>query len=457
MSWFLLPLELHQKIYGYLRPVELIRLGRACKYTHETTRPFAKLGGIDPAELLEFWFEEGDELRLFRELQAKTGFLVGGSAALWLLGKFDWWPRDLDCYIHGTMSAMLVALLGRFGYVEDLNALNGDSHKGVTMRGFPHYPCASARETRTFLRTSHGRDTTVQIISTRWAPLHAILCSHSTVALNFFSHSWAVSLYPQHTFISESFIPLGGMCKVEEADLTRTAMDKYVGRGFTEVTSQMSAVDALSLQSETSMFRRSPGDSLCWSLDLIWPKAWGQLIDGDSPGRKEVLQACSWALVCEGGDCYLDTMPFCTSDNVRFTMDAARWQEGVLLRGSTDVIAKDDSGWPETALFDGFFKNCLGSMPSPAAGLKMPTGEAACKLWDGLRSVTSDEGPRMDIIMPVGYAEWWVSDDDATSCRLAMKCYCDRPLGKVHGTQKGLASLGIDLEFLDISMYPLFA
>ena len=111
---------LYEPIFEALSPAELLRVARTCRAGHRAVTAYTRTAfNID--RLLSRFFpspspgcsagctrghthdEEHARARAFRSLQARTGMLVSGSAALQFFMRTTWPESDLDLYVHLRM------------------------------------------------------------------------------------------------------------------------------------------------------------------------------------------------------------------------------------------------------------------------------------------------------------------------------------------------------------------
>ncbi|SJL13930.1 uncharacterized protein ARMOST_17381 [Armillaria ostoyae] len=206
--------------------------------------------------------------QLFVELQRLTEALILGSTAISFFNDRNYRDSDLDVYVEHDKHESLIDFLLDQGYTYIPSHSNSNGLDTLLFPPSPtnhlrvefdvaQYDSESVLFVFNFKKDDSGR--CVQIIATSHCPLNTILNFHSTCVMNFISHCYAISLYPDATFIYN--VALANFRQHGQNDTTPT--DKYKRRGWKYGTRRKCgrALD------HRDVVRRV-GDEFCWVVDL---------------------------------------------------------------------------------------------------------------------------------------------------------------------------------------------
>ncbi|TCD68624.1 hypothetical protein EIP91_010279 [Steccherinum ochraceum] len=268
---------IHEVIFRYLSPLELLRLCRTCRLARTLIQAFMKRT-FNINRFLERYFADPVA---FRSLQARTGTLVSGSSALQFLARLFYPESDLDLYVQSACDKEVMDWLLQEGYVfvpnakqpRDLDEAIAVAKEGAFRGEFfmvnPHdeYEDDSIEAVYTFTKQiDRGSSVTklkVQCIVARQATMHVILSFHSTCVMNVISHNMAYCLYPRATLHDNRTL----VCGSELSPGRPEALKKYEGRGYEVVRIKNHTIPS-SLASFPHSGSRYMGDSMCWTVPL---------------------------------------------------------------------------------------------------------------------------------------------------------------------------------------------
>ncbi|PIL37605.1 transcription factor [Ganoderma sinense ZZ0214-1] len=277
-------------IYDRLSAAALVRLSSTCRTAHASVQAYIRTA-FNVDRLLSRFFptatpgcsatcaldhthtEEHARARAFRSLQAATGTLVSGSAALQFFDRTVWPESDLDLYAYARhrreVGRWLLAegyrfkparfqhpsfedevkncvasrpngiysmpgVLAIFTFVKPLPQT--ESEAPPRRRGTPVENVISATETETEAsdeESSEGgqpKELKVQIIVAKNAPMEVILGFHSTTVMNVISYEKAYCLFPRAT-LEERRALVSSSC-LGRGTPREDGLDKYRRRGW---------------------------------------------------------------------------------------------------------------------------------------------------------------------------------------------------------------------------------
>lgn len=183
---------IHEVMFAYMTPLELMRVARTCRLAHTTVHDFIKRTFKINRFLLRFFTDP----LAFRSLQARTRTLISGSSALQFLDRTFYPESDLDLYIPSVeVDEVVTWLLGQ-GYKYVADEEQSDDWKKAVVMGAESFFMAdgvddpdadySDRTIQVVLTlvkpspTPNGRDLKVQCIVARQSPIEVILNFHSS-------------------------------------------------------------------------------------------------------------------------------------------------------------------------------------------------------------------------------------------------------------------------------------
>ncbi|EMD40267.1 hypothetical protein CERSUDRAFT_44125 [Gelatoporia subvermispora B] len=260
----------------------LHRLSRTCSSAHSGVQSYMSHAfNVNPL-LLRFF----PDALAFRSLQARTGTLISGSAALQFFDRAHYPEADLDLYVymHARLEVGTFLLEAGYRFVPN-SKQHPDFHTAildprVLMRS-GGYSMPGVAGVFTFMKPSPvpGQDDVkVQIILASNAPMQVVFGFHSTCVMNVVAYDKAYALYPQATF--EERISL--VCK-REAERQDDALTKYEERGWSMLRVLPNSAD----DCDDSGFQLGPrflGDGHSWVIPL-------DLAGVDRPPRASPLSA----------------------------------------------------------------------------------------------------------------------------------------------------------------------
>ncbi|CAL1699944.1 unnamed protein product [Somion occarium] len=206
----------------------------------------------------------------FRQLQARTGTLISGSAALQFFDRSFYKESDLDIYVPKKYRVEAGEFLLRCGY----SFIPGQRqeatfYKAVEQRRVTDdagaYAFRGVAAVLTFEKPAASGSAVnlkVQLIVAAKSPMEIILNFHSTCVMNVISFENAYSLYPKATFEARSSL----VCATD-GPKQEPAMEKYKERGWTMVK-QTSVAELKDLFHFKRASCRYMGDKYCWTIPL---------------------------------------------------------------------------------------------------------------------------------------------------------------------------------------------
>ncbi|KAF4566487.1 hypothetical protein EYR36_011914 [Pleurotus pulmonarius] len=290
-----------------------------CKAIYDEVQIFYQCSySLDP--ILEP-FISLEHIPAFRRLQAESGLVISGSAALQFFTRVTYPESDLDLYVeyehafevgkwlewdvgctalnhHGEPQPFYQTYFRwtasdvqhcRFPLTKPCyTALPGSRENAVpddsshSTRG--NYSFKGIRAVVSFLSPDHSRK--IQLIICRRNVMEVILGFHSTVVMNLITASHAYSLYGEETLERQISLPVDSARSALAIGNLEAAKSKYVARGWTMIPTQAEALRQKAFEGWTA---RRVGDSKCWVVNL--PVGRTDLFKTMDPLRKN-----EWAL-----------------------------------------------------------------------------------------------------------------------------------------------------------------
>ncbi|OCH90000.1 hypothetical protein OBBRIDRAFT_693748, partial [Obba rivulosa] len=240
-------------------------LARTCRAAHDIVCSYVSHAFSVEALLLRFF---PDPLA-FRSIQARTGTLISGSAALQFFDRDHYPEADLDLYVYMRARYEVGAFLLAAGYKFEPNSNQNPNFNiavsdpklltrsgGYTMRGV-----ASVLTFRKPSAAPGREDLKVQMIIAARAPMEVVLGFHSTCVMNVIAYDKAYSLYPRATFEDRCSL----VCR-PEGPQQDVALAKYEARGW-----KMHSLPFFLRHNHRHAFRlgpRSISDADSWAIPL---------------------------------------------------------------------------------------------------------------------------------------------------------------------------------------------
>ncbi|KAK7696092.1 hypothetical protein QCA50_000735 [Cerrena zonata] len=284
-------------IFSFCSPATIIRFSRTCRIADLVVKSYMKRTYRIERILSRFL---SDPLK-FRRLQAGTGTLISGSAALQFFDRSFYPESDLDLYVHVQFAKEVGIFLLEDGYVFAPNSVQEDDFAEIsdeqTIRSLPSsYTFKGVSCVFTFEKKHHssGEPLKVQLIVGTHCPMEVILYFHSTCVMNVISFETAYSLYPKATFEKRQSLVCPGTGRDEDA-----ALQKYENRGWTMATTDLTWARDLEPCFHIVYHRvRFMGDSFCWTIPLDISMIPDRLDPGEGSPRllKDPAAATSWTL-----------------------------------------------------------------------------------------------------------------------------------------------------------------
>ncbi|KAJ3723376.1 hypothetical protein C8R42DRAFT_720496 [Lentinula raphanica] len=238
-------------------------------------------------------FFDSDEICEFRELQANTGLVISGSAALQFFNRevydTDTNKTDLDTYCFlsqaVTVANWLMSKDFRFRprndqlytFRDDWNRVRKPSTNSVVLHS-DDYPTRMFTAIWDFVRN----DRVVQVIAVRGSIMGAVLGFHSTCVMNVITDRAAYCLFPKLTLIEHTSYAYNNR-------LTHTRslplQQKWINRGFS-ISHCPTPKHLVSISSGVSIRRfRWVGDDACLKVNFV---------KQPSNGLPHIIESNSW-------------------------------------------------------------------------------------------------------------------------------------------------------------------
>ncbi|KAH8823686.1 hypothetical protein DL96DRAFT_234856 [Flagelloscypha sp. PMI_526] len=269
--------DIFSHIFPLLTGLELCRMRRVNKTLLALTDDyFQRTFTIE--RVLSPFFNDWD-MKVFRELQALTGAIIGGSAVVQFFGRVHYPESDLDVYSEFAGIPMFATLLEQAGYHfipekqqrrtfrEEYNALAADPPEE------PHlYSGFEASAILTIFTFRHPGDSdfgttkSIQLMATRGPVVGAVLLYHSSCVMNIITYHAAYSFFPRITFHRyEAIVTRNEHSEwLEVVSPIANTRAKYEKRGWTFVASDPDD----HLPHELHRRHRRVGDRHCWTIPL---------------------------------------------------------------------------------------------------------------------------------------------------------------------------------------------
>ncbi|PBK59616.1 hypothetical protein ARMSODRAFT_845982, partial [Armillaria solidipes] len=208
-------LRAHYSVFAYIR--------RACSVCQSISRWFCDVDG-------------------FRDLQRATGLLVSGLTALSLFERVRYPGADMDLYVLADHWSPVMEYMIQSGYqpilqsVPQTDDLVSEKSQKWDLCEYRRYEWGTRDAMaytlpgiKTVVDLVDGVGRKVQVVFVIYNPLDVILGFHSTVVMNFISHSGAFSLFPFSTFVLRRSIVFGFTGTSDQRD---EVFEKYGSRGW---------------------------------------------------------------------------------------------------------------------------------------------------------------------------------------------------------------------------------
>ncbi|KAK7696087.1 hypothetical protein QCA50_000730 [Cerrena zonata] len=191
---------LYDIVLSYCTPATFLRLSRTSQSAHAAVKSY--MGRAFRLDSIYTRFFTSPVA--FRQMQARTGALVSGSAALQFFDRSYYPEADMDIYVFAGFRFEVAEFLFQDGYEFvpeehqkskfQLAALDSELNIG-------EYEFKGVITVFTFEKKKvDGKVVKAQIVLAANGPFEAILGFHSTCVMNVISCDTAYSLYPKATF-----------------------------------------------------------------------------------------------------------------------------------------------------------------------------------------------------------------------------------------------------------------
>ncbi|RDB22189.1 hypothetical protein Hypma_010568 [Hypsizygus marmoreus] len=204
----------------------------------------------------------------FRHLQAATGALITGRAALQFFERSRLSCTVLDVAVHRKFLLSVGNWLQTNDFIFQKSVCGASSWSDAAKR------CLEAVLTDEHLYLlfepsvagvmefkNPNSGLTAKLIAVFECPLAYVLDYHSTVAMNFLSHTEAVCLYPQMTLIWQTGARFWYRGAHQDLDILTYERDGWLIEEYPPTK-----YDAREL-----LQQRTVGDAFCWTIDLRFP------------------------------------------------------------------------------------------------------------------------------------------------------------------------------------------
>ncbi|KAK7682829.1 hypothetical protein QCA50_014213 [Cerrena zonata] len=294
-------------VLSYCTPASFLCLARTCKSAHAAVKSYMQRAFNINRILSRFLTSP----LAFRQMQARTGALLSGSAALQFFDRSYYPESDLDIYADFKHRIEVGEFLFKEGYeFKPEREQSHDFHTAVSAYQpppFDNYEFKGVCAVLTFIKKwDDGKAVKAQMIVTKNNPMEAILGFHSTCVMNVISCDMAYSLYPNATFEERTSL----ICGSGYEESKEVAYDKYRSRGWD--VDDCFDYTYLDTAYHTTAFRWI-GDTHCWSipLDTSFITARIPLLSGSKPIICDPIVISNWVLFHEdgkGGDMRADVL-----------------------------------------------------------------------------------------------------------------------------------------------------
>ncbi|KAF7968792.1 hypothetical protein HWV62_29310 [Athelia sp. TMB] len=253
-----------------------------------------------------------DSPNMFRKLQARTGTVIGGTTALAFFERTTQEENSMDIYVnpgHSYEVARHLIDVQGFHYhpfgSPNPQEFTYDSRDGESDRLEANhrqesiYAIRAIDNVHRFAKGQEGSGLReIFLMKTTRSPLHAILNSHSTAAMNLITYDMAISLYPRATFIQHENQELFWNM-LHTRDSTDTITDHYDKKGYSKVTWRNRSEARTIFRTGES---RRVGDSSCWTIKLkqLEPDRISDASAASSALTGNLLLENTWKLVGAG-------------------------------------------------------------------------------------------------------------------------------------------------------------
>ncbi|RDB17855.1 hypothetical protein Hypma_000845 [Hypsizygus marmoreus] len=286
MTALLMPSTTHDMLMSQLSTHDLFMFARSCRFNRAAVDAYMRR-----AFNFERWiapFFPSSTASHFRQLQAATGALITGRAALHFFQRSRLLCTVLDVTVHRKYLSAVGNWLQANNFVFEKSVCGASTWTAAAKR------CLEAELTDDYLYlifescvagivdfTNSTSSLTVKIIAVFNCPLAYVLDYHSTVAMNFITHNEAISLYPRMTLIWQNGVKFLYRGSEHDRDIATYEHDGWLIEEYPP-----SKYDKREL-----LHHRTVGDRFCWTIDLE-----GSLSLPAYPAYANSWQASDWLI-----------------------------------------------------------------------------------------------------------------------------------------------------------------
>ncbi|KAF7981759.1 hypothetical protein HWV62_31819 [Athelia sp. TMB] len=292
--------EIGNMIFSRVDAISSTRFQRTCRTAARAIKHFNTRAFNIEIYLSRFFLDPV----AFRSLQERTGTVIGGSTALSFFDRSVHDGDNINLYVNpGHNYEVARHLVDNQGY-EFRPTIDGDQDIAQLFERVDNnqrresiYLATSIDGAHQFIRRkASGQVVEALIMSTARSPVHAILSTHSTAAMNLISSSCAVALYPRATFNGHNHKMTWNIANSREDGSLTTY--EYTRRGYNTKSwiSDEGCKDLL-----MSGKQRRVGDGNCWVITFETKKS-------ENHSNMNALFQNSWKLVDAATSA---TMRFC--------------------------------------------------------------------------------------------------------------------------------------------------
>lgn len=171
---------IYDMVFSYCTPASFLRLARTCKSARAAVKSYMQRAFKIDRILSRFFTSP----RGFRQLQARTGTLLSGSAALQFFDRSHYPESDLDIHVPLKYGIEVGEFLFKEGYKFKPEREQIDNFYEIVTTDRPpdaYYEFKGLRVVLTFVkRWDDGTAVKAQMIVTKSTPMEAILGFHSS-------------------------------------------------------------------------------------------------------------------------------------------------------------------------------------------------------------------------------------------------------------------------------------
>ena len=301
--------DLSDLLFSYCTEKTFLSISRTCRIGHEAVKSYMRQAYNINRILTPFITSP----LAFRQLQARTGALISGSAALQFFDRSYYPEADLDIYVSHKFRLDVANFFLGDGYTfkptQKQNANLQIAAVGRTPDPDDEYELKAVRVVLTFVKDrKHGEPLKTQVVVTEDNPMESVLGFHSSMlpyelpvitsfhqssvsacVMNVISCDTAYSLYPLATFEERKAL----ICRPPYDDRTYAAHNKYYDRGWEVREDHDYAEERFILYAQ-----RWIGDKHTWKIPLDTTHITDHipLRRGSEPLTRDPIVATNWML-----------------------------------------------------------------------------------------------------------------------------------------------------------------